>query len=606
MSTASHVMAQPASPVPPYPAAITILSGNWRSTLARNGRVVLARPLVQIGRMESNDIVLADLLASRHHAVIRWAAGGYEIEDLGSANGTVLDGQPIRGRAPLRPGQVIRIGGTDLHFNLLEHDGKATEQAGSEGASAPSPTVIQQAPPPEVLPGATLMPPGRFMPSVQAPAAPVPPPHPYYALLHPHQESAISRLVRTQLPKRFWRVFVLGLLAYIAVALVLGATANLHLVPLEMLLASGLIPVVFVIFCWEQSAFADMPLPVVGATFASGAILGLTIAAVVEPLLIPANSIEQGIGLGMALVIALVEETAKVVSVAWFLRDRRLRSELDGLILGAAAGMGFAALETAGYGFVAFLVGFASAAQGQNTPSTVLILAGVRLMNRQLLLRMALAIFGHGVWTAIVCAAIWRERGQAVFRLTPAVILAFAVAVGLHALWDWSPLAALVSPASQPVASEVVVFGWFLLVGAAGLLVLRFFLRESLYRAKLGPAAPPPAPLLAAIRASMVRNRPRTQVAAPWPVSPGTSMRSEPPAAPRTSGQPAPAAPLPRQGTTQLPPRPSAPPAHQTQQASPPPVWPLSNEGRVPTCPRCRIAYPTGSTVCLRCGGPLS
>lgn len=605
MSTASHVMAQAASPVPPYPAAITILSANWRSTLARDGRIVLARPLVQIGRMESNDIVLADLLASRHHAVIRWASGGYELEDLGSANGTILDGQPIHGRASLRPGHVIRIGGTDLHFNILEHDGKPEDCSGGDGASPPRRELIQPTPLPEVGPGATLMP-GRILPPVQAPAAPVPPPHPYYALLHPHRENGFSRLVRTQWPKRYWRVFLLGLLAYIAVAFVLGATANLHLLPLEMLLASTLVPVVFVIFCWEQSAFADMPLPVVGATFASGAILGLTIAAVIEPLLIPANSIEQGIGLGMALVIALVEETAKVVSVAWFLRDRRLRSELDGLILGAAAGMGFAALETAGYGFVAFLVGFTSAAQGQNTPSAILITAGIRLMNRQLLVRMALAIFGHGVWTAIVCAAIWRERGQATFRLTPAVALAFALAVSLHALWDWSPLAAFFSPDTQPLASVVVVFGWFLLVGAAGLFVLRFFLRESLYRAKLGPNAPPPAPLLAAILASMMGNRPRKQVATPWPLAPNVPAWSGPPAIPRTSGQPSPSAPPQQASTSQLPPRPTAPPAPTPSVAQEPPVWPLRNGSHLPTCERCRLTYPAGSTVCGRCGHPLT
>lgn len=608
MGTAGNVIAQAASIVPPYPAAVTIHSRNWRSSLTRNGLVVLGRPLVQIGRMESNDIVLADPLASRHHAVIRWAPGGYEVEDLGSANGTFLDGQRVQRKAPLRPGQVIRIGGTDLHFNVLESDEMEEHTASDRATASPRPaSVMSSLPPSEALPGATLVA-GGVVPPTQTPAVPIPPAHPYYALLQTRRENAVARVVRTQLPKRYWRVFVLGLLAYIVVALVLGATANLHLVPLEMLLASGLVPVVFVIFCWEQSAFADMPLPVVGATFASGAILGLTIAAIIEPLLIPANNIQQGIGLGTALLIALVEETAKVVSVAWFLRDRRLRSELDGLILGAAAGMGFAALETAGYGFVAFLVGFATAAQGQNSTSAALILAGVHLMNRQLLLRMALAIFGHGVWTAIVCAAIWRERGQATFRLTPAVLLAFALAVGLHAFWDWSPLANFVSPDTQPVASLVVVFGWFLLIGIAGLVVLRFFLRESLRRAKLGPSAPPPPPLLAAMLADAMNSSPRQPQPAPWPHSQDASLRSQSTAPNRTSGQPgANLAPPPRPPAG-VPAHISPPPQKQSkapQGPAAPPIWPLANGAGALTCPNCRLTYPAGSKICGRCGGPL-
>src|SRR5262249_39160060 len=158
-----------------------------------------------------------------------------------------------------------------------------------------------------------------------------------------------------------------------------------------------------------------------------------------EPILLPASP-TGSITLSTALVIGLVEETAKVVSVVWWLRDRRLRSELDGLILGAAAGMGFAALETAGYGFVAFVSGFSQALTTPGAGAAFVIGFGIRQMNRQLLVRMALAIFGHGVWTAIVCAAIWRERRGAIVRLTPAVLVAFAIAVGLHALWDWSPL----------------------------------------------------------------------------------------------------------------------------------------------------------------------
>jgi RsiW-degrading membrane proteinase PrsW (M82 family) len=242
-----------------------------------------------------------------------------------------------------------------------------------------------------------------------------------------------------------------------------------------------------------------MPFAVVSITFMSGAILGLTIAAVVEPLFLP-PTVASGstIPFSAALLIALCEESAKVISIIWFLRDRRLRSELDGLILGAAAGMGFAALETAGYGFVAFLAGFTNSLSA-NPSTTAAIAQGIHQMNHSLILRMALAVFGHGVWTAIVCAAIWRDRRGSTLRLTLGVVLAFSIAVMLHALWDWTPLSAYLTDTTNPAVAVLVVFGWFLLIGAAGLFVLSFFLRESLRRAKIGPAVPPPPPLLRAI-----------------------------------------------------------------------------------------------------------
>src|SRR5262249_32516170 len=156
-------------------------------------------------------------------------------------------------------------------------------------------------------------------------------------------------------------------------------------------------------------------------------------------------------------------ESAKVGSVwlVWWLHKRRVLSELDGLILGAAAGMGFAALETAGYGFVAFLTGFDQALNTPGATAAFVVTAGIPPMNRQLVVRMALAIFGHGVWTGIVCAAIWRERRASFLRPTGTVIFAFALAVGLHALWDWDPLATagFVGDPSQGALLEV---GWFI------------------------------------------------------------------------------------------------------------------------------------------------
>jgi adenylate cyclase len=81
--------------------------------------VVLGRPRPGV----HIDIDLSpDLRVSRPHARISAEGGHYWIEDLGSANGTEVDGQPIKGKGKLRlePGQIIRISDTTLEVELPE------------------------------------------------------------------------------------------------------------------------------------------------------------------------------------------------------------------------------------------------------------------------------------------------------------------------------------------------------------------------------------------------------------------------------------------------------------------------------------------------------
>ena len=566
MGSASRVAPGTSSPAesmaPPYAAALTASGSGWRSLLARDGRVPLVRPVMQIGRLEGNDIVLSDLLASRHHAVIRWTVQGYELEDLGSSNGTYVQGKLISGRVLLAPGQTIRIGSSEFVFDVLRMPGQTNPPAIQVGAAPAAGTSIaplpQAAPPPIAgqsgVP-ARIPPGGGVSPALS---------HPYYSQAAQRRANGFVAVFRTEWRKRYWRIFLLGIIGYIAVALVLNATANLHLVPLVLLLASAVVPVVFVTFCWEQNALADMPLGVVGVTFMLGGVVGLTIAAVIEPLLLPESG-SGNVTLWFAILIGLCEETAKVICVLWFLRDRRLRSELDGLILGAAAGMGFAALESAGYGFVAFLRGFVNP-QLLSQSTLLAIEAGARQMNYQLVIRMALAIFGHGVWTAIVAAAIWRDRRQSTFRLTWGVLVAYALAVGLHALWDWSPLVSLLPDTTAPSVALIAIFGWFLFIGAVGLFILRFFLRESIQRAKLGPYVPPPPPLVRALLTYIVHpfrsRQPQFPYAPyPYPAQPMGQQIAQRSSAPPQAG-----------GYSQ----PGSAPGYQGQQYPPalPPQWP--------------------------------
>nr|BFD95306.1 FHA domain-containing protein [Kitasatospora sp. Xyl93] len=96
------------------------LSGTFRSPSA-----VLQLPghTVRIGRSPDNDLVLDDLVVSRHHAELRELPdGGHEIVDLDSHNGTYLNGRPVR-RAPVGPADIVGIG----HSALCLADGRLVE-----------------------------------------------------------------------------------------------------------------------------------------------------------------------------------------------------------------------------------------------------------------------------------------------------------------------------------------------------------------------------------------------------------------------------------------------------------------------------------------------
>ncbi|KOU11900.1 FHA domain-containing protein [Streptomyces sp. MMS21 TC-5] len=70
-----------------------------------------ARTAVRIGRATDNDLVIDELDVSRRHAELRALADGtYEIADLGSHNGTYLNGAPVTGAVPLAEGDIVGIG----------------------------------------------------------------------------------------------------------------------------------------------------------------------------------------------------------------------------------------------------------------------------------------------------------------------------------------------------------------------------------------------------------------------------------------------------------------------------------------------------------------
>ena len=218
--------------------------------------------------------------------------------------------------------------------------------------------------------------------------------------------------------RRAWlRILLGGLVLYAVGVLILGLTENPNLFPTVVMLGNLLVPVAYVAFFYQRRHLSDLTLPSVAAAFFWGGVLGTFAAALLEPLFI------RQLDFATAFVVGLIEEGAKVLGILVVARRRRHDREIDGLILGAAAGMGFAALESTGYAFTAFL-----ASRGSLTETVALTL-----------IRGMLAPLGHGTWTVILASVLFRDARGGHFRIDSGVIGALLTVVLLHGLWDGLP-----------------------------------------------------------------------------------------------------------------------------------------------------------------------
>lgn len=94
----------------PVGAYLTILDGR------EAGKEVALGDDLTIGRTNENGVVVVDAGVSRKHAQIRCEGGVYTLQDMGSANGTILNDQKISGIEVLRTGDVIIVGATGMQF----------------------------------------------------------------------------------------------------------------------------------------------------------------------------------------------------------------------------------------------------------------------------------------------------------------------------------------------------------------------------------------------------------------------------------------------------------------------------------------------------------
>ena len=172
--------AAPAAPAaaPPRPSVVqTFASFLIRSGALKGSRVAIRVPVVNIGRAEYNDVVLADDSVSTAHAKLQRREGVWVLTDVGSTNGTFVDGERIEGETPLAPGATVRFGHVSALFEPTDDALGVARGSGTKmmesikvppvpAAPAPPPVPAAPAPPP---PTPVVVPPAPMAPAVPAP-----------------------------------------------------------------------------------------------------------------------------------------------------------------------------------------------------------------------------------------------------------------------------------------------------------------------------------------------------------------------------------------------------------------------------------------------------
>ncbi|ETB29380.1 ABC transporter ATP-binding protein, partial [Mycobacterium avium 09-5983] len=130
---APHTQMAPAASKPPEVA--NLATKMFQALMpSRSGAIQKPAGSQTIGRATDNDIVIQDVLASRHHAFLIQTPLGTEIRDAHSVNGTFVNGVRV-GSAVLTEGDVVTIGNVDLVFTrdgLIRRTEAATRSGGLE------------------------------------------------------------------------------------------------------------------------------------------------------------------------------------------------------------------------------------------------------------------------------------------------------------------------------------------------------------------------------------------------------------------------------------------------------------------------------------------
>lgn len=255
-------------------------------------------------------------------------------------------------------------------------------------------------------------------------------------------------------PWIFLRALIASVVIYWALHSGYRETENLFLLPSMMVVGSFAVPLSALMFFIESNIRRNISLYQVFRLVLFGGVTGVVWASLTWNLFREADN-----PYATAILAGLIEEPVKLAAL-W--KGRTLlkhRYTLNGLLIGAALGAGFAAFESTGYAF-----------------ATLLGADEISEMEMVILLRGVLAPLGHIIWTAIVCVALWRVKGDSPFRFGMLADGRFlrlaALPVILHILWDL--------PGHTIPVIDVFFVLRYLILGVVGWIAVLCLLQEGL------------------------------------------------------------------------------------------------------------------------------
>lgn len=229
-----------------------------------------------------------------------------------------------------------------------------------------------------------------------------------------------------QKPWLFARILIAGLILSVLIGISCVIFPGYGMLLMLCLLPAFVVPLSVMLFYWEMNIPGNISIYEALLLTLLGGCLSLTVTGIMR-------TVFPGISEIAFLAGPLPEELAKCLIVTIFLCRKKYNYGLQGILIGGAVGVGFSAMESAGYALQIFDIGI------QNAMGTNII---IRSMADILVRRGVLAIGGHVVWAALYGGALALIKGKG--KMSPKCFanslfwLTFSAAFLLHTAWNFS------------------------------------------------------------------------------------------------------------------------------------------------------------------------
>lgn len=219
-------------------------------------------------------------------------------------------------------------------------------------------------------------------------------------------------------PWVFSRVFLILTATFLALYICVFSFENAISIAGMIFIGSLAMPFALMLFFWEANVPRNVSFFDVMRIF----FIGGTLSMIVTMLMSEIVGVRGELDFGGAILVGIVEELSKFVICLIYIKRYDTKYIMNGLLIGAAVGTGFAVFESAGYAFIFTIRESAR--------------AGVDVI----FLRAFLSGGGHIVWTAITSAAFVLVKRDRPFSLSyvgdKKFLTLFFIPVVLHAVWD--------------------------------------------------------------------------------------------------------------------------------------------------------------------------